>query len=259
MAFKKRFISAIMAIVLLSCLSIQIPVFADNGSETITYGFSVDTEYYEKPVWYTTIISNSRSAGGIVGVCTTKIGATRSKSKTTDGSYMDHFFVRCTMKGQTINPNTSLEFAGYSESLIIESELPTETELMSYSPTQIANKTTYSIGLSAGSDKSVGISASGEFTKNALEINNFSDTSKRLFKAGYDYQHSFLNWKLNKYSYNESQQYAHFVVKPKQSNYKMSISSIAKFQLWDSEPALFVPEYDQYTSFKYSIGFKTPY
>ncbi len=260
MSVKKRIISAIMAIVLLACFNIETPVLADDGTETTAYGFSINTQYYEKPVWYTTITSNCRYAGGIVGVCTTKIGVTRSKTKTTDGSYMDHFLVRCTMKGRTINAGTSTEFAGYSESLIIQSELLCEEdELMSYSPTQIATEKTYNVGLSASTDKTIGISASGEFTKKALEINNFSDTDKRLFKAGYDYQHSFFSWKLNRYSYNESQQYAHFVVKTNQSKYKANVDSIAKFQLWDSAPGFLVPEYDQYTSFKQSIGFKTPY
>lgn len=132
---------------------------------------------------------------------------------------------------------------------------------MAYSPFQKASKVDYNIGISAQSDKTVGISANTTFTKNALEINSFTDTSARLFKAEYDYQHSILrpNWKLHKYSYNESIQRAHYVIKTGESRYSTTIVVKPKFERWTSEPGYWASSYDEYSQVNHYISLTTPY
>lgn len=235
----------------------QSVVYAASDTQASTYGFDVDLDYYKTTVWYNTITTNVKLDGNIIGVCKTNIGMTRAKQKATGGYKMDHVFVRCTMKGK--NPKTN--YAGYAEHLTIQSTLPSGTELMSYSPEQEATSVSYDIGVDASSDRSVGVSASTTFTKNALEINSYSDTDARLFKACYDYKHSVFrpNWSLDKYSYNESKQRAHWVIKTSKSKYATKMIVKPKFERYTSAPSYWASPYSSYSTVNQTITFTTPY
>lgn len=241
-----------MVLALVLCLFFMIgtihliPAKAYSDTEASLYGFSVDSDYYKKTVWNKQIKTEVKIDGEIVGVCLTDIGTTRAKEKSSDGQYMDHVLIRCTMKGK--NPVNGL--AGYAEHLTVQSTLPNGKDLVAYSPEQVATSTSYNVGVSASSDKTVGISAGTTFTKKALEINSYTDTSERLFKACFDYQHTILrpNWKLNKYSYNESTQRMHYVIKTSDSKYKTAIWVKAKFQKWSDSPGYWATEYNKYNT-----------
>lgn len=220
------------------------------------YGFEIDLDRYHQSVWYNTVTTNVKADGNVIGVCTTKMGMTRAKQKTSSGDYMDHMLVRCTMKGR--NPVTN--YAGYSEHLTIQSTLPTDTELMGYSPVQLANSISYEVGGSVGTDKIVGVSGSVTIEEKALEINSYSDTDARLFKACYDYQHGILlTWKLNKYSYNESKQLANWVIGTKDSSYGMKLIVKAKFERYDAVPGFWATSFLEYYTMNQTITFKSVY
>lgn len=258
MTFKKRIIALVSALATCFVTSVSmLPVSAVNHTESTYYGYEVDLDTYKTPAWYNAITTNCYRDGYLIGTCTTSIGVTRAKQKASGGYYMDQVMVRCLMKGK----NPTKKYAGYSEHLTIQSTLPSRTSLMAYSPTQLATATTYNVGFQASSDKTVGISASTDITKKALEINSYSDTNARLFKSCYDYQHSILrpNWKLDKYSYNESVQRAHYVIKTKSSKYSTSIVVKPKFQRYDAVPGYWANPYDSYTIVTHTIKLTTPY
>ncbi len=234
-----------------------LPTSAASHTESAYYGYEVDLGTYKDPVWYNAVTTNCYMDGYLIGTCTTNIGVTRAKQKASGGYYMDQVMVRCLMKGK--NPKKG--YAGYSEHLTIQSTLPSKTSLMAYSPTQLADKVSYNVGFQASSDKTVGISASTEITKNALEINSYSDTDARLFKSCFDYQHAILrpNWKLNKYSYNESIQRTHYVIKTKSNKYSTKIIVKPKFQFWDAVPGYWATQYEFYTTVTHTLTLTTPY
>ena len=254
---KIKFLLMIMLMLCTVIVANPSVVLAASDTQASTYGFDVDLDYYKTTVWYNTVTTNVKLDGNIIGVCKTNIGMTRAKQKATGGYKMDHVFVRCIMKGK--NPKTN--YAGYAEHLTIQSTLPSKTELMAYSPEQIATKVSYDIGINASSDKSVGISASTTFTKNALEINSYSDTDSGYFKACYDYQHAVLrpNWSLNKYSYNESKQRAHWVIKTSNSKYSTKIVVKPKFQWWSATPGYWASQYSRYSIVNQKLTLTTPY
>ncbi len=230
---------------------------AATDIESSTYGFSVDLNYFYKPIWYTTVTTNCYYNGKLIGVCTTNIGIARARSKASDGQYMDNVFVRCTMKGKYPTKN----YCGYSDELTIASTLPTSASLMAYSPTQLATETSYTLGIEANNDKTVGISASTTITKKALDIDSYSDTSARLYKTTYTYNHPILrwNWALSKYSYNESIQKAHYVMKTGSSKYKALITVSPRFERFDMEPCYSASTYLQHIKVNHNITLTTPY
>lgn len=230
---------------------------AATHTESMYNGFEVDLDTYYTPVWYNSVQTNCKLNGNIIGTCTTDIGVSRAKQKATGGYSMDQVMVRCAMKGK--KPKSF--YAGYSEHLTIQSKLPSRTTLMAYSPTQLATSTSYDVGVEASSDKTVGISASTTITKKALEINSYSDVSARLFKSCYDYQHHILrpNWKLSKYSYNESFQRAHYVIKTNSTEkYSMEIVVKPKFERWDNTPGYWASSYGVYSTVTHTISLTTP-
>lgn len=258
MTVKKRLITMFSAAVLcFSATASALPASAATHSESMYYGFEVDLDTYYTPVWYNSVTTSCKRDGYVIGTCTTDIGVTRAKQKATGGYSMDQVMVRCAMKGK--NPKS--RYYGYSEHLTIQSQLPSGMSLMAYSPTQLATSTSYDVGLEASSDKTVGISASTTITKNALEINSYSDINARLFKSCYDYQHSILrpNWKLDKYSYNESFQRAHFVIKTKSTKYSMQIVVKPKFERYDRAPSYWANPYGLYTTVTHTISLTAPY
>ena len=258
MTLKNKLIALVSAAATCFVTSVStLPVSAANHTESAYYGYEVDLDTYKTPVWYNAITTNCYKDGYLIGTCTTNLGVTRANQKASGGYYMDQVMVRCLMKGK--NPTSG--YAGYSEHLTIQSTLPSKTSLMAYSPTQLATSTTYNVGFEASSDKTVGISASTDITKNALEINSYSDTNARLFKSCYDYQHSILrpNWKLDKYSYNESIQRAHYVIKTTSSKYSTAIVVIPKFQRYDAVPSYWANAYSSYITVTHTITLTTPY
>lgn len=106
-SFKKRFISAIMALVILACINIETPVFATNDMASSNYGFSVDLDYYKSVAWYNTIETRCYMNNNLIGICTTNIGVTRAKQMSS-GQYMNNVFVRCAMKGKKKNQATQV-------------------------------------------------------------------------------------------------------------------------------------------------------
>lgn len=258
MSLRKKFFGIITASMMFATsILCAVPASAANHTESGYYGFNVDLSNYYTPVWYNSVTSNCYMKGNLIGSCTTEIGVTRAKNRATGGYNMDQVMVRCLMKGKKAKRN----YVGYSEHLTIESKLPSAASLMAYSPTQLAGSVKYNVGVNASSDGTVGISASTEITKDALEINSCSDTSAKLFKTCYDYQHSFWrwNWKLDRYSYNESIQRAHYVIKTKGNNYTTSIKITPKFERWDDTPRYWASGYGTYTSMTHILTLRTPY
>ncbi len=234
---KRKFLRGIvgfaLSICLIVCSNVNIVAFAASDVEAGAYGFNVDSGTYKTSVWYNTVTTNCKIDGKIIGVCTTSIGMTRAKKKVSGNYYLDQVFVKCTMKGK----NPVKKYAGYSEHLTIKSALPKNTSLVAYSPESIANMKSYDIGVSVGSDKSVGISGSTTVTKKALDVNNYCDTSSRLVKICYDYKN---NWLVpsgyntyGKYAYNESIQRTHYTIKTAKSKYGLSLHVIPKFEVMD--------------------------
>ncbi len=171
--------------------------------------------------------------------------------------YIDQFFVKCTMKGKQPKSNK----AGYSEHLTISSTLPSTASLEAYSPESQAGMKSYQIGASASSS-SVGISGSTTVSKKALKINNYSDTSARLAKVGYDYEN---NWFLRSgyetyglYAYNESIQRMNFAAKTNQSRYRMSLLVEPKFEEMNGTGRWTVTRKNYYTLCQ-PINFTTEY
>ncbi len=253
----KRFLAACLLLVCTFSLVGIIPAKAAEDLESSTCGFSVDLDVYMAPKWYNTVTTYCKLNGKTIGVCSTDVGMCRAYQKTSDGQYMDQVLIRCTMKGK----NPAKNYYGYSEHLTIQSKLPSGTKLMAYSPVQTKDSVSYDVGLNAGSDKTVGISASRTFTKNALEINSYSDSSERLFKSCFDYKHHDWrwDWKLSKYSYNESTQLAHYVIKTTKSKYDVSVVVKAKFERWDAAPKYWASAYGMYAYKESTISIKSPY
>lgn len=253
---KKILIMFLLSILLLGLDSQN--VSAKMDTEASTYGFKVNNDEYYKTNWYNTVTTKVKMDGYIIGTCTTNIGTTRARDKASGGYRLDQIMIKSSMKGKY----PAKLFVGYSEHLTLQSKLPSGTELVAYSPESIAGMRSYDIGLSASSDKTVGLSASTTVTKKALEINCYSDVNERLFKECYDYIHSILrfNWDVfNKYAYRESIQRAHYVVKTKKSKYDLKLVVKAKFQRWDDEPGYWADQYGQYSTKESSITFTTPY
>lgn len=254
---KKVFAFALGGIICFSASGVK-DTYARNDIEASTYGFVVDNDDYYKTVWYNTITTKVEFDGHIIGTCTTNIGATRAKSKTSGNKYLDQIMILCAMKGK--HPATN--YAGYSEHLTIESKIPYGMELAAYSPESEVKMQSYDIGLDVSTDKTVGISASTTVTKKALEINCYSDKNSRLFKECYDYIHSDLRWNWDVYStyaYRESLQRAHYTIKTSNSKYNTYIVVKPKFQRWDDEPGYWANQYNHYSTVEHTIYFTTPY
>lgn len=223
--------------------------------ESSAYGFEVDSEYYGTSYWYNTITTYVKCDGNVIGTNSIDIGMTRSKSTVTGGYYLDQIMVRTAMKGK----KSKKGYCGYAEHLTLESVLPAETYLVAYSPESEAGMTSYDIGISADTDKTVGISASTTVTKKALDINNYCDTSKKKFKICYDYKHATLRWNwdtYDKYAYNESIQRAHYTIKSKMYSYKTKLVVKSKFQLYDDVPSYWADPYDEYYTVNHRITFE---
>lgn len=181
----KKIVTATMILgICVAGLVNEISAYEAYDQEAYMYGFEVDSTQYEDTVWHNTVTTNVRIDGNIVGVCTTNIGMTRAKTRTSSGHYMDQVLVRCLMKGK----HPKEDYVGYAEHLTVQSTLPAGTELMAYSPEQLADSISYTVGGNIGSDKKWGVSGSVTITKDALEINSYSDTDARLYKACYDYK-----------------------------------------------------------------------
>lgn len=259
--FRKRIIALAVAIIM-SVSIMAVDVNAAVDTEADVHGFNVDSGVYKKSVWYNTVTTNVKTDGHIIGVCTTKIGMTRTKNKVSNSKYIDQFFVKCTMKGR--NPKSGK--AGYSEDLTISSTLPSSASLIAYSPESQAGMKSYQIGVNAGYESggkfSAGISGSTNVTKKALEINNYSDTAARLVKINYDYEN---NWWIpsgyntyGKYSYDESTQRMHFAAQTSKSNYAMSLLVQPKFEEM-SGVGYWSFAYSKYSIVYQTITFTTPY
>lgn len=233
-------------------------VYAGTDVESSAYGFSIDNDYYKKTCWYNVVTSNVKYNGNIIGTNTTYIGMTRSKSSVSGGYYLDQVMVKCVMKGK--NPKSS--YCGYAEHLTVESKFPSGMYLVAYSPESEAGMRTYQIGATAKSDKTIAISASTSVTKNALEINNYCDTSARKFMICYDYIHHTFRWNWDtyaKYAYNESIQRAHYTIKTKKSKYAMKLVVTSKFERWSDKPSFWANGYGRYGELEQTITFTTPY
>ncbi len=93
-----------------------------------------------------------------------------------------------------------------------------------------------------------------------MDINNYCDTSEKYFKECYDYKHCFFrwDWTINKYSYQESTQRAHYTIKTSKSKYKMNILIKAKFERWDATPQYWADAYDTYSTTNHTITLTSP-
>lgn len=255
----KKIFRKVIIIVICFCLIItyQKSEFALAGNDTASaaYGFIVDSGSYKTSVWYNQISTNIKINGYIVGVQTANIGMTRSKN--TGKTYYDQVMIKATMKGK--QPKTT--YTGYAEHLTIESSLPSGTTLVNYSPESEASMKSYTVGLNANNN-SVGLTASTTVTQKALVINNYCDTSSKLFKICYDYQHAKLavNAKsINTYSYNESVQRAHYTLRTTQSKYKIKITFKAKFQRYIGAPSYWAQMTNDYCTVNKTVSLTSPY
>ena len=226
---KKVIITFITVCIL--CISIFDTVEAKTDAESAMYGFDVDDEIYKDVKWYDLGHMSVKYNGYVIGYCTISIGMTRAIDKTTDGSFMDHVLVKCTMKGKKVTPVT----VGYSESLTVESTSQGNCKLMSVEPRTQTSGTSYSIGVAAGSD-GIGISADVSFDRSDLNIRNKSDTSVSKVKILYDYIHPLIRFANKSYFYDESIQKAHWVNKTKNSKYVNNFKITAKFEIFSGEP-----------------------
>lgn len=251
MKLSKRIV-ALGAVIIMGINSIGTTAYAANDPTAAVYGFTVDTSQYKNTVWYNTVTTNVKSGGDIIGVSTTKIGMTRLKTKS-GGKYLDQVFVKCTMKGKQPKHNK----AGYSESLTIRSQLPTHAELAGYSPEPKSGMSSYSIGVGSS-----GISGSTTVTKNALEINNRSNTATGYVNICYDYDNNWwLPWNYNtygKYAYNESIQRMQYAIETTSSKYKLSLVVTPEFEEKDGTDWLALTN-NKFGSVKQTINFTTPY
>lgn len=250
-----RSVIAFLLSVVIFLTTARISASAASDAESLGYGFSVDRDTYKKALWYNTVTTKCYLDGYVIGICTTNIGMTRAKECTSDGKYMDQVMVRCTMAGR----KPVVKYCGYSEHLTIQSKLPKNTSLMSYSPTELATSTSYTVGMDAGTG-GVGVSASAVITKNALVINSYSDTSSGLFKACYDYQHNpRWGWSINNYSYRESIQYANYVIKTSNNaRYWTSLTIKSKFERWNNTPCYGAYGYGEYAYVEQPIAVFAP-
>lgn len=252
---KRKRIVAFLAMLILcvsTCENVTYAANDANDAKAATYGFCVDNEMYKASVWYDSVTTKVYSGSDVIGVCTTKIGMTRTKDNG-GGNYIDHVFVKCTMKGKC--PKSSK--AGYSEHLKISSKLPSKTSLAGYSPESVAAMKSYEIGADFS-----GISGSTTVTQKALQINNYSDTSEKLVKICYDYEN---NWVIpsgyetyGKYAYNESIQRMQFAISTSKSKYGMSIFVTPKFEEMFGT-GYWSPRKYKYYSVEQEILFTTPY
>lgn len=250
-------ILGIMVVSVLIMVSITSDVvYGANDYTALQKDFYVDLSTNKKVKWYETITTNVKINGKIVGVVSTNIGTTRTK-KEYSGFYYDTLLIENIVKGKK---GSALNY-GYCENLKVYTTAPSGSKLWSHSPVNKATSTSYNIGVGINSDGEKSISGSKNFTKNALEINDLSDTSSNYFCAEYDYlQHSFRwDWKLSKYSYYESTQISAYTLRTKKSKYDNEINIYAKFESWDSEPGFWAGAWKRYGSSTTTIEFVNQY
>lgn len=253
----RKGISVILCLSTMITLSGVKKTNAANDTEASNYGFSVDNGQYKTSKWYNIVKTNVYYGSDKIGVYTVSIGHTRAKEKVSGNKYLDNFMVKMTMKGVDADDDK----VGYAEHLTMETNIPSSAQLVSYTPESEAGMVSYNVGVNGSSDKKVGISASTTVTKKALEINNYCDTSEGLVKICYDYIHHVFrpNWKLSKYSYNESVQRADYSIKTSKSKYDCSLTVKGKFELWDDTPGFWANELCEYRTRETQINYTTYY
>lgn len=245
----------IVVTILSLCFMVSDVAKAQTDVESSVYGFNVDLDLYNDVKWRDLGYIAVRADGNIIGICSISIGMTRAKSKSSDGKYMDHVFVLCTMKGK----KAKQLYDGYSESLTVKSNLSKSDTLMAFSPATTTSGESYAIGADASTDYSAGVSASVSFERNELVVRNKSDKTIPMFEAFYDYQQPMSRFSSVAYSYDSSNQRAHWVTKTKQSKYPVYINITAKFERWNDEPGFWATAYGLYYTNGISLCYRSQY
>ncbi len=233
-------------IVMLLVMGNNFIVFANEQTEKLV----TDEESWKAVTWYPAVNIPVREDGNIIGICSVEIGFSRCKDLTTDKNYMDKVIVQCNVQGVFSKDKK----VGYIEEIVISSDVPAGTKIMSSYPIAYGNDDGYKLEYSTSQSKTF------DYEKDTLSLRNHSSIEDGLIKNTYDYKYSkwIWDWQKNQYANEMSEQGTMWVLKTNRSNYKMTINFVGKYLYCNGKSNWWTYMYDEINSTEISLVITTP-
>lgn len=246
---KKMFLVTITYSILISILLIRgVDVDAASHGLSNVMGFQIDDNYYDIKWDSTNRINKVMYDDEIIGYTTINIGSAVLKEKLGDETFVT-YMVRVTTTPLVADYSKKVLWwtekwseYGYSEGVNVSASLVSNTKYHHSSPSFTVDDRSYSVGLSAGLDGSVGISGGVSFTSKALDITNTSTSANNSVNISIDLNDSNWRWDYDRYVYasNENPQLFTYTMKTtRTSSFSQPIEIKSNYATLDREAQWF--------------------
>lgn len=217
--------------------SITLPDSSNAYCVDYTKRHCVNVKYNGKKV----VGSYQVPKGTIIGKTYYYVGRYRRKKKESR-KYYDAMFIKLNMQPQKVmakNKKGKKKIRyGFSQYVSIKSYLPNTCQLQNATPNNTTiGESSYSIGISGGSDSSAGISGSLNVNNELCNVTDYSNIGKEKFLVSYDYKPTwdFTEWgknsKRSKMLFNSTWQMGTCEWTSSAKDYKFKLKIYAKYGL----------------------------